>query len=68
MAYTLKASGPKLDEDTFGKHIEISRVGIYNDGKWVKWVKITELVMQALIRDRALTDETAEKIINGEAN
>jgi len=65
MAYTLKASGPKLVEDTFGKHIEISRVGIYNDGKWVKWVKITELVMAALVRDRVLTDETANKIIDG---
>jgi hypothetical protein len=65
MAYTLKANGAKLVTDQYGKHIEINRVGIYNDDKFVKWVKITELVMQALIRDRALTDQTAQKIIEG---
>ena len=65
--YTLKPSKFGLVPDTFGYHIEISRVGLYRDNKWVKWVKLTDLVVQALIRsERTLTDETAQKIIKGE--
>lgn len=64
--YVLKPSKYGLVKDSFGSHIEINRVGLYKDGKWVKWVKLTNLVLQALVRDeRQLTEETAEKLING---
>jgi len=70
MGYVLRAKKCELVPDGRGFHIKISMVGIYSvsqDGeeKWIKWVKITDLVMQALVRDRVLKDETAKQIIDG---
>lgn len=64
--FELRISKGGLEQDAFGSHIVIKRVGIYRDGKWVKWVKLTQLVYDALVRNtRELTEETAQKIING---
>jgi predicted transcriptional regulator len=65
MAYILKPKTVKLVNDQYGKHIEITKVGLYDDETFIKWVKITDLVMQAIVINRILTNETATKIIDG---
>lgn len=40
----------KLVPDKFGQHIEITMVGLYqDDGTYVKWVKLDDSVLSALI-------------------
>lgn len=70
MEYILRAKKTELVADGRGHHIKISMVGIYSvqdDGeeKWIKWVKITSYVMEALVRDRVLKEETAKRMIDG---
>lgn len=45
----LKIKKIDLVPDKFGKHIEITMIGLYDDtGKWIKWVKLDELISKHL--------------------
>jgi hypothetical protein len=39
----------KLVKDTFGQHVALSHIGLYeDDGKWIRWVKHTEELIELL--------------------
>jgi hypothetical protein len=46
----LKIKKAELVPDTFGKHIKITMIGLYDENdKWVKWVKLDEEIIQTLL-------------------
>ena len=47
----LKIKTAKLVEDQYGKHIEITKVGLYeDDGKWIRWTKLDQRVLDVLLK------------------
>jgi hypothetical protein len=51
MKAKVKIKTAKLKEDQWGHHIEITKVGLYDlDGKWIKWLPLTERVISLLTR------------------
>lgn len=45
----LKIKTAKLVEDQYGKHIEITKVGLYDDqGKWIKWTKLNQALLEMI--------------------
>lgn len=43
----------KLVPDKFGKHIEITMVGLYEDsGKWIRWIKLNETYLTILMNQK----------------
>lgn len=51
MYYQIKKA--ELVPDRFGKHIQITMVGLYeDDGTWVKWVKLDQELLTKLLNER----------------
>ena len=45
----LKIKTIELVPDAFGKHIKITRIGLYDDtDKWLRWVKLNEDLIKHL--------------------
>jgi len=45
----IKIKTAKLVEDQWGHHIEITKVGLYDDqGKWIKWAKLNQALLDML--------------------
>lgn len=45
----LQIKKAELVPDSFGKHLKITMVGLYDDdGKWIKWVKLDEPFLKNL--------------------
>ena len=45
----LKIKTAKLVEDQWGHHIEITKVGLYDDqGKWIKWTKLNQALLEMI--------------------
>ena len=45
----IKVKTAKLVEDEFGHHIEITKVGLYDEnGKWIKWTKLNQAILDIL--------------------
>ena len=51
MKARVKIKTAKLVEDQFGYHIEITKVGLYDEnGKYIKWLKLNEQVVKILTK------------------
>jgi len=45
----IKIKTAKLVEDQWGHHIEITKVGLYDDqGKWIKWTKLNQALLEMI--------------------
>ena len=51
MKAKVKVKTAKLLEDHYGHHIEITKVGLYDEnGKWIKWLPLNDRVLSLLTR------------------
>ena len=45
----IKIKTAKLVKDQWGHHIEITKVGLYDDqGKWIKWTKLNQALLEMI--------------------
>jgi|688.fasta_scaffold72157_4 hypothetical protein len=55
----IKIKKAVLVPDQFGHHIRISMIGLYeNDGKFIRWVKLNDKVIEELCNHNLLLDTT----------
>ena len=46
----MKIKSAMLVQDTYGHHIKITKVGLYdNEGKFIRWTKLNEAVIELII-------------------
>ena len=46
----LQIKKAQLTPDKFGNRVEVTMIGLYEDnGKWVKWVKLNDAVLEELL-------------------
>lgn len=46
----LKVKKAELVPDTFGQHVKITMVGLYDEnGKWLRWVKLNDELMARIL-------------------
>ena len=58
----LKIKIAQLVPDKFGNKIEITRIGLYDqDGKWLKWVKLNEFLLEQLLDAKINVTINSEK-------
>jgi len=59
MKAKVKIKTAKLVEDQFGHHIEITKIGLYDqDGKYIKWLKLNDKLLSLLTRMEINVDMT----------
>ena len=59
MKAIVKIKTAKLVEDQFGHHIEITKIGLYDeDGKYIKWLPLNDKVLSLLTRMEINVDMT----------
>lgn len=50
MKYYLKIKKAELIPDTFGQHLKITMIGLYDENdKWIKWVKLNDALIEELL-------------------
>jgi hypothetical protein len=48
---TLKIKSATLVQDQWGQHIEITKVGLYDDqGKFIKWTKLNQAIIDLITK------------------
>jgi hypothetical protein len=51
MTVTVKIKSATLVQDQWGHHIEITKVGLYDEkGKFIKWTKLNQELIDLLIK------------------
>ena len=51
----MKIKSAMLVQDTYGHHIKINKVGLYDDqGKFIKWTKLNDEVIELLTKQNII--------------
>lgn len=54
----LKIKKATLVPDKYGKHIEITMIGLYDENdKWIKWVSLDDEILEVLLYNKIIIEE-----------